>query len=160
MQQPKNVLVVDAPTSFVKQLGGVCKGVKKYKDLPQEVRDRALPYWDYRRDLYWSKASHSSSSVLPHVNECVMAVLLVGRRLDVAAAAFATATAAPAPVTALDSMTMVVDARAAVANEGGTGASNSCVCAGAAGKGELMYLPVEMWLHILSFISKLDLGKL
>eukprot|EP00729_Bicosta_minor_P005549 gene5549-19721_t len=49
-----DVEVVDAPNSFVRQLGGVCKGIAKYNDLPVEVRVRAL------RVSFWSVETHLS----------------------------------------------------------------------------------------------------
>lgn len=49
-----DVEVVDAPNSFVRQLGGVCKGIAKYNDLPVEVRVRAL------RVSFWSVKTHLS----------------------------------------------------------------------------------------------------
>lgn len=38
------VEVVDAPNSFVRMLGGVCKGYSKYKGLPAEIRGRSHQY--------------------------------------------------------------------------------------------------------------------
>ena len=112
------VEVVDAPNSFVRMLGGVCKGYSKYKGLPAEIRARSHQY------PYWNAAFHAAFTA--QTNECVMAVLLVGERLEAAAHA------------ALDS------------NDATTAAGPPA--AGADDGEEPMYLPVEMWLHILSFV--------
>lgn len=85
-----------------------------------------------------------TSSAVPNAaftaqtNEYVMAVLLVGERLEAAAHA------------ALDSNDATTAAGPPAAGAGDDSAGPPA--AGADDGEEPMYLPVEMWLHILSFV--------
>ena len=125
------VEVVDAPNSFVRMLGGVCKGYSKYKGLPAEIRARSHQY-----PSFWNAAFHAAFTA--QTNEYVMAVLLVGERLEAAAHA------------ALDSNDATTAAGPPAAGAGDDSAGPPA--AGADDGEEPMYLPVEMWLHILSFV--------
>ena len=51
-----DVQFVDAPNSIVKQLGGVCKDINKYKALPAKVRGSKgrLHYF------FWNESTHSA----------------------------------------------------------------------------------------------------
>lgn len=124
------VEVVDAPNSFVRMLGGVCKGYSKYKGLPAEIRGRSHQY------PFLDAAFHAAFTA--QTNEYVMAVLLVGERLEAAAHA------------ALDSNDATTAAGPPAAGAGDDSAGPPA--AGADDGEEPMYLPVEMWLHILSFV--------
>lgn len=68
------VEIVDAPNSIVRQLGGVCKSITRYNDLPAEVRLRALR-------LFWSVETHWSSCRVG-LREVVWMLLLVGEALQ------------------------------------------------------------------------------
>merc|ERR1712166_138244 len=68
------VEIVDAPHSIIRQLGGVCKGITRYDDLPAEVKMHGLR-------LYWSVETHWRPCKAG-LREVVRMLLLVGEALQ------------------------------------------------------------------------------
>ena len=103
------IRVVDTPNSIVKQLGGVCKDIDKFKALPADIRGSKgrLSYF------FWNASTHGAMCSA-NAKRSVLSVFQFAKGLGRVDAA----PIAPLP-----------------------------------------FLPHEMWVHILSFVKRAELGR-